>query len=333
MSDRSNRFTTVLDYGDDPRWQARRFLIAPARSTLDQIRILLQLLWYYRREPIMLLDSRIPPLHPELLAASLARLLPRKFRPATVLMGDMWQPDDGLLGWLQAVLVRLADPAIDLYALQSTRELDLFSATWGINRRKLRVCPFYATLTACPPPDPSRSEREYIFAGGNSHRDYEVILSAARALPEHHFILASNLLQDRTDLPDNVSAGPLPHEEYMRLLFQATVVLVPLRTDLVRAAGQTTYLNAMYLGKDVIVSEVPGVSDHITHLQSGLITDGSSQSYIDAIRWLYTPANQRARLRIRAEGQRLAREQYTFQNHVSRILKILDEALLLKTST
>lgn len=332
MIDYTPRFTTVLDFGDDPRWHERMNLIPAARNTFDQIRIFIQLLLNYCTEPIMLLDSRIPPLHPELFAATLSRLMPRKHRPATVLMGDMWQPDTGLTGRLQAFLVRLADPAIDLYALQSTRELELFSETWGIAPSKLRVCPFYATLTAHPPQEPDEPVSEYIFAGGNSHRDYDVILEAARALPQHSFILASHLLADRTDIPANVTAGPVPHDEFMQHMHRAAVILVPLQTGLVRAAGQTTYLNAMYLGKDVIVTDAPGVCDHITHMHSGLVTDGSARSYIDAIRWLYDPANQSERIRIRLRGQRMAREQYTYENHVTRVLEILDESLQIKKS-
>ncbi len=46
--------------------------------------------------------------------------------------------------------------------------------------------------------------------GGDSFRDYEAVLAAARQLPEVRFVLCTTRLAGRDDLPENVEASPVP---------------------------------------------------------------------------------------------------------------------------
>ena len=54
----------------------------------------------------------------------------------------------------------------------------------------------------------------------------------------------------------------------VRLLRGARLVVLPMLRDRIRAAGISTYLNAMLLGKCVIISEGPGVSDVLSPEQA-----------------------------------------------------------------
>jgi glycosyltransferase involved in cell wall biosynthesis len=75
--------------------------------------------------------------------------------------------------------------------------------------------------------------------------------------------------QPRRPLP-NLTAGPVPHAEFLRLLADARACVVPLAAS-VRSAGQQTYLNAMALGKPCVVTEAPGVRDLVVDGVTGWI--------------------------------------------------------------
>ncbi len=264
-------------------------------------------------------------LHPDVLALAAIGLWPAR-RPTIVLMGEMWQPDPGLRGLIQRTLVRLADRAVRLYAVFSHDERELFPANWGVDPAKIRIVHYFASIREADLDGPVCSEG-FVFSGGTSMRDYEPLLAAARELPDVRFVLATDQLEGRHDLPPNVQAGRVSHREFMNLLRKASVVVVPLRGGLRRGAGQQTYLNAMWLGKPVVVSRAPAVVDHIDDGRTGVVVDGSPASYAEAIRDLLDdPDTARA---IGAAAAREVRGRFTYRRHIDGMLDVLDEALLL----
>ena len=236
----------------------------------------------------------------------------------------MWQPDPGLRGKLQRLVVRLADRAITLYVVQSSAELTLFPQTWDVSPRKMRLCLYFATFNErdlmAPPP-----VGDYVFAGGNSHRVYEPLIAAARQFPERSFILATNRLQG-VALPPNVSARPVPHHEFVALMRGAAAVVVPLRQGLRRAVGQQTYLNAMWLGKPTIVTDVLGVRDHIVDGETALVVDGSAAGYVTALQQVLDPVNAGETARMCAAAQAAVINQFTFAHHAACLLQVMTEA-------
>jgi glycosyltransferase involved in cell wall biosynthesis len=167
----------------------------------------------------------------------------------------------------------------------------------------------------------------HIFAGGNSHRDYESLIEVAKQMPELNFVIATKHLEGRTDLPRNVIARPVSHHEFMELMLSAAAVIVPIRKGLHRAVGQQTYLNAMWLGKPTIVNDVFGVHDHIQNGETGLIVDGSSESYKEALEWVFSPANQDSLSRLCENAQIAVREKYSVHNYVDQLLAVIDTAI------
>ena len=164
-----------------------------------------------------------------------------------------------------------------------------------------------------------------MFAGGNSHREYEPLIEAARQLPEHRFVLATDRLQG-IDLPPNLTAAPVPHHEFVRLMYGAAAVVVPMRQGMRRAVGQQTYLNAMWLERPTIVSDILGVHDHIENGKTALIVDGSMAGYVRALHWVFDPDNQEQVVRMCQNGRQAVVGQFTFENHAARLLEIIDEA-------
>lgn len=278
-----------------------------------------------RKFPVLLLDSSSGRIHPDLTAAILIRLIPAKKRPAIVFMGDMWQKDPGIAGWIQKMMLRLADPVVQRYAMLSTDGMPLFSAAWGIDKGKLRFTPYLYTFTAkdlsSPPPPPEN----FIFSGGNTHRDYAPLVEAAKALPEFRFIIATHLLKD-VNLPPNITAGPVPRDEFIRLMRASAAVIVPMRQGLIRSAGHQTYLNAMLLEKPTIVNKILGVNDHIKNGETALVVDGSVKGFVDSIRYVFDPENQTMVRKMSVNAREAVLKNFGFSNHAAKLLPIIDEA-------
>jgi glycosyltransferase involved in cell wall biosynthesis len=244
-----------------------------------------------------------------------------------VMAGCMWEPTKGWRGIIEKLIVKMADRAIHSYAVQSSEELTLFPDTWGVSPAKIRLCPYFFSVskrvdltTPAPPAD-------HVFAGGNSHRAYDSLLEAARYFPERHFILATHLLREHPNLPPNVIAGPITPEDYTNLTRSAAAVVVPIRPGLRRAAGQQTYLGAMWFGKPTIVTDTLGVHDHVQDGETGFIVDGSVESYIRVLGWIFDPANHEQVVRLGRAAHEVVSRQFTIENYVTGLLAVLDEVI------
>ncbi len=322
-------FATTLDIRDDVEYAAQAHLVLESPlhfpSLMDELRMFWRILRLARRERLWLLRSSWGRGNVDVLAAAIIGLWPARWRPTIVLQGCMWQPDPGVRGGLQRLVVKLADRAIALYVVQSSAELALFPQTWGVSPQKMRLCLYFATfserdLATTPPP-----AGDYVFAGGNSHRVYEPLIAAARHFPERPFILATNRLQG-VELPPNVSARPVPHREFVALMQGAAAVVVPLRQGMRRAVGQQTYLNAMWLGKPTIITDVLAVRDHVTDGETALIVDGSVEGYVAALRQVLDPANVAETARMCCAARAAVVSRFSFPHHAACLLRVMVEA-------
>ncbi|NDJ87413.1 MAG: glycosyltransferase [Chloroflexi bacterium] len=326
-------FATTLNYDDDPRWFRRAHVIEFPRGVIGEFRTLISIVRAAFQHETLVLDSSSGRFHPDVLAAALIGFLPRRVRPTIVLTGCMWARDQGFSRLLQTFTMNLADRGITAYAVQSSEELTVFPETWGVSPDKVHFSPYFYSLTE---DDIHRLEStpgdvpflgRYVFAGGNSHRDYEPLLAAAQHFPDVQFVIATSRLQRRQDLPPNVMAGPLPHEDFVRLMKGAAAVYTPIAGGLTRAAGQQTYLNAMRLGVPTIVSDGFAVRDHIEHGQTGLIIDGSVESIVMTLQWLFNPANCSEVEAMVQRAQEVVMARFTFERFVTQTLAIVDAAI------
>lgn len=323
----SVRFATTLPYFSEPTLaDGARFL--PAAHQGDRIGE-----WAFElaatasivaeawRGSLLVLDSISKA---SLAACALIGLWPRRLRPRIILHGEMWNPDLGPRFAVQRAIVRLADRAIDRYIVLSKEELSSFPQTWGVSAAKMAFVPFFWTLKRAELEAPAPANGGYVFAGGNSHRDYVPLVEAARRFPNKTFIFATNRLANGVALPPNVTARAVSHDEFVSLLKGADAVVVPLAKGLRRSAGQQTYLNAMLLGKPVIVSRAFAVADHIEDGVTGLIVDASADDYERALRWLWDEQNEGCVNKMRAAAVDAVQTRFSFEEHARAVSKIID---------
>jgi glycosyltransferase involved in cell wall biosynthesis len=188
--------------------------------------------------------------------------------------------------------------------------------------------PFYWTAADDELEQPV-SEDGGVFAGGDSLRDYRPLIVAAPRLhvPIH---LATHVLSDavRRSLPRHVHAGPVPQAEYLRLMREATVVVVPLCDRRDRGAGQQTYLNAMAMGKLVIVPDVMGVRDYIEDGRTGIVVPASDGAALEgALRWALDPSRRGQVRSLGARARDVVRARFTPERYVDAVLDVVEASV------
>lgn len=218
----------------------------------------------------------------------------RKPRPRIVISDATWEPQSRILAryapWLKPFLpaairfiVGLIDGPNVRFCVLSRAELHTFPATWGIDPTRVVFTPFPATI----PKDMPRSTGDYFFSGGNSLRDYSLLVEAVRGTGLPGIVRAD---WRPADLPDEITWGRVPHGQFARELAGCSVAVFPLEAS-GRSAGQQSYLNAMLLEKIVIVTDGPGVRDYIDDGITGIIVPPDADALRRAMLHAMDPTN------------------------------------------
>lgn len=275
----------------------------------------------------LLLDGSVGAgeLYSDLLGAAGASHRPRG--PYVVISDATWKRGTNAADRLAGkALIRAIDSPRVRYCVLSTAELDRFPQSWGVDPSRVVFTPFCITLTDEELDDPT-SDNGGVFAGGDSVRDYAPLLEAARDL-EAPVTVATRIL-GTVEAPAHVRVGPVPHDEFNRLLRAATVVVVPLQRDLERSAGQQTYLNAMALGKLVVVTDSPGARDYIEDGVTGLIVPPADAAALGAaLTWCLDPGQADAQWAMRERARETARTMFSVDAYFDRLRSTVDAVVL-----
>lgn len=183
--------------------------------------------------------------------------------------------------------VRALDGDHVTYIMFSEEERDLFVRNFGIPRERTALVRFAHSLWSRA--DGPTSDGGYVFAGGNSLRDYKTLIAAVDGLDVPVRIATTN---DLGPLPPNVTGGPTTHEEYVELLAGARAIVVPIE-PVERAAGLITYLNSMALGKPTIVTQSPAVGEYVDDGRTGIVVPAQDPPAMRAaLERVLDPANR-----------------------------------------
>ena len=274
-----------------------------------------------RRRDAVLLDGSIGAgeLYSDLLIAGAIRRRAKRI----VISDATWKRGRLLDRTLMSAGLRAIDSPRTIYCVLSSDELASFPRTWHIDPSRIVFTPFCYTLTDEELATPA-FEDGGIFAGGDSMRNYDLLLEAIKALPAQ-VTIASSMLAGR-GLPDNVTVRSVAHVEFVRLMCRASLVVVPLQTA-ERSAGQQTYLNAMALGKLVVVTDAPGVRDYVQDHVTGLVVPPSDAQALNlAISWGLDRHNADEVNAIRTRAREVARANYSPDTYFQRILDVALDA-------
>jgi glycosyltransferase involved in cell wall biosynthesis len=258
-----------------------------------------------------------------------AAILPRLPGGPVVVMSDAtWKR--GRLWWDRLagrMAIRLLDNRRVIYCVLSTDEANRFPLVWRVDPERVRFVPWPYILSVAERTNPP--DGTWIFSGGDSLRDYEPLLQAARGLPATVYVATRNpRIVGRRDLPPNVRAGPVSPTRFTELLRGASVVVVPLAPTDDRSAGQTTYANAMALGKLVVATDVLGVRDYLEHGKTGLIVPpGDSPALRTAMEWALRSDSRDEVRRIRVRARQAAEKDLSPDLYVRRLFQVAQSTI------
>jgi len=154
---------------------------------------------------------------------------------------------------LRLRLLRFALPGIDGVLCTSREEARLYAELFGIPPGRICFFPDVppSQFLAMPP---AEAVSDYVFAYGNSDRDFETLIEAVRVLPLEVVILSQQFAPS-TPLPGNVRllTETVSVDRLTDLIRSARLVVLPLQHHDV-AAGQNSMLETMALGRPLIVA-------------------------------------------------------------------------------
>jgi glycosyltransferase involved in cell wall biosynthesis len=191
--------------------------------------------------------------------AAFLKILPR--RPKHVLIGHR------LSAAKKKFLLRALHRQMDAIFLYATTQKTYAEHVLHIPPEKIHLIAFHADCHFYHPMSEARLERR-ISSAGLELRDYPTLIEAVRGLDVDVRLAAASPWSKRKnettsrELPPNVQARGYGYRELRDLYASSMFVVVPLYdTDF--QAGVTTILEAMAMGKAVIVSKTRGQRDVI----------------------------------------------------------------------
>ena len=144
--------------------------------------------------------------------------------------------------------------------------------------------------------------------GDDPGRDFETFCSAVAATCVPAIAKTRMITENRVQYPTLcVVQAQMARADYRDLLASASIIIVPLR-PVTNASGVTTLLEAMALGKPVIISNSPGMRDYIAHERNCLaVSCGDAEALIASIKRLRN--DPELRLRLASAGRAFVVEQ------------------------
>jgi glycosyltransferase involved in cell wall biosynthesis len=147
-------------------------------------------------------------------------------------------------------------------------QLTEYPKNFWINKKKFFFLPYHTTIDKTPA---EIIQGRYLFSGGNTARDYDTLLEAVKDLDLQVIIACDSRMIEKKHLPSNVEIRTVSHQEFRSLIEHSWINVISLKKGVSHRAGQQTFLNAMAMGKPVIVTDPEGAQDYIKHGHDGLL--------------------------------------------------------------
>ena len=190
--------------------------------------------------------------------------------PPMVLLDVEWTcPRAALSRALRIALHRMVARGVAKIGVFCEAEAGRYSRFYGIPPRKFAWVPFCCDAVT---DGFSGSGGNYIFAGGNHDRDWPTLFAAVASLPVEVRIATDRANLSRASIPENVIVlPPLSRSEWARQVRDARIVVVAVSDYGMRFPGVRAYVEAMRLGKCVIVNDPEGAGSYIRDGDTGIL--------------------------------------------------------------
>jgi len=175
---------------------------------------------------------------------------------------------------LELAPLRIAAKSITGVITHTSKQSIYYQNCLPALKEKHRFVPFGTDPEFFKPLD--LPEEDYILCVGYIKRDWETLLAAFSGLQSNTSLKLVGAA-GRLKLPAGVAASKkieclpyVPIGELQKIMAQAKLVVLPLPYQLY-SFGQMSLLQAMAMGKAVIVSNVPGIADYVQDGQNAVL--------------------------------------------------------------
>jgi glycosyltransferase involved in cell wall biosynthesis len=242
------------------------------------------------------------PLLPELVFAWLAKLLYGP-RLQVVVFDLIMRIPANARERLSARIKRVLLQAIDRYVFIH-KDTSGYQQHFGVPADRCQYVPFKANNFDLATIVQSR-DGDYILTLGASQRDYQTLVEAVAGLDvqlqillPHASISVHNAKIDLASLPPNVQhlGEPVDRLQWSTLIANSRFVVVPLIAGVIQPAGISVYLEAMVLGKPVIITRGASTEGILNDNLAVVLEPGDSLAMRAAITRLWNDAGLRQTL-------------------------------------
>lgn len=189
-----------------------------------------------------------------------------------------------------------------------------YEQAYGIPREKCVYVPFKANNFDLAPTIASADDG-YALALGTSQRDYGLLIDAVRDLPIQLKIVAPNTRvsthgarMGSDALPSNVERidRPVDRAEWNALIARSRLVAIPILPGVLQPAGISVYLEAMILGKPVIITRGASTEQILDDSLAVLVPPSDLEALRTAILRLWNSPELRAMLSVNGKKYALS---------------------------
>ena len=252
------------------------------------------------------------PKFPELIFTWLAKKLCR--HPPRVVLFDLIlraprSTVQKLLAPFQRRMLRAADRIVFIH-----RDTSGYERLFGVTREQVSYVPFKANNFDLRDAF-AAADGDYVVALGASHRDYRLLIEAVAgtAIPLKIILPRASVLAHNADLgtgelPPNVEHvdTAVDRMAWSRYMAHSRFVVVPLLPDVLQPAGISVYLEAMVLGKPVVITRGSSTEGILDDQLAVIVPAGDSQAMRQALVRLWNDAQKRRQLAARSRAYALA---------------------------
>lgn len=217
--------------------------------------------------------------------------------------------------------------AVRTFQCLSLAQSRILIARYGIDPGRIQIIHWFVDAHFFTP-QPGALVRDQICSAGMASRDYATLVAAAKDLPvdvkiaadSPWFRQAVNIADD--DIPARVEVRSYGTYAALRQLYaESLFVIVPL-LDVEFSAGYTVILEAMAMGKAVIVSKIRQQDDFVVEGWNGFYVEpGNVGQLRERIKFLGDHPKEAQRLG--ANGRAMVEERFTLDTYV----EVMGEAL------
>lgn len=245
-------------------------------------------------------------------------------RKKCIIIDCLWSKSDSYLRHLiKKWVLKIANVSVHKYVVWASREIEAYSACFGLPREKFLFIPYHHTVNGM---DIDVQAGDYLFSGGNFSRDYSTLIETVRGLNVKLLIASTRPeIFEGMVLPENVTIRGFSHKEYLEKMAGCWINIVALAPGLLHSGGQQTFLNSMYFGKPTIVLDPDGASDYIVDGVDGLLVEpGNPEKLRCAIAHLMNNPEKATRMGQRGREKAL---QHSTEEHFRRIVELAREMM------